>query len=231
MKNYDFIYVNGDSYSAKSNTSKVYSDYISELTGLPVINQAVSGSNNQRIFRSSLETLLNNQGKKILCITGLSFVTRDEIWYEDQDQHILQKIPDLETNPYNKLITADWILPMLPWSEAHDRLVDININRQLAHFYTGLFCYKETLCNMGFDYLIFSAADNSGWRNESLFYFDNLKIVQNIKDDNRVLPIKNFSVRQWAEERSIPTTETYHLFEDGHKIFADFLLQKIEEIF
>lgn len=231
MKNYDLICINGDSYSAKSNNFKVYSEYISELTGIDVINTAVAGSSNQRIFRSSLETLLDNPDKKILCLTGLSFVTRDEIWYEDQDSDILKRIPDLNSNPHTKLITADWVLPDLPWSDANDRLVDLNINRQLAHFYTSLFCYKETLRNLNIDYVIFSAADNSGWRNECIDYFDNLKMVQSIKADSRIFPIKDFSIRKWAQERSIDTSSTYHLLEDGHKIFADFLLQKIQEIY
>ena len=48
---YDIIYINGDSYTAKINDQKVYSDFLQEIyTNSNVINAAIQGSNNTRIF-------------------------------------------------------------------------------------------------------------------------------------------------------------------------------------
>jgi len=234
MKKYDNVYINGDSYSAPTGKHLVYSDFIAQELNVPVINQSVPGSNNYRIFRTSVESLLSARQESpisnMLAIIGLSFVTRDEIWYEDSEQTLLNKIPDLDIYPYSKLLTSDFLLDNKGWSATRDIIVDLNINRQLTHFYTSLFMFVNTLENHNIDYIIFSAADNSDWRNADWNFLKSLEVFNQCNRNSNIIDLHTFNIRAFAKERNLTTTSTYHLFEDGHKEFGRFLLDKINEI-
>lgn len=231
MKSYDLLYVNGDSYSARTDFP-VYSDHLQDLTGIPVINRAIAGSNNQRIMRSTINDLLElPRENRVLCVIGFSFVTRDEIWYEGSDPGVIKKIPDLDDQNQGRLITADFVTKTMGWSEAHDILIDININRQLAHFYCNLFCFVNTLQNLGVDYLVFSAANNQGWRNEHRIYFDKWPLYQKLKQDPRILDLHDFYIGKWAADNQLATTDTLHLLKDGHVKFADFILDRLNDLY
>ena len=93
--NYDCILINGDSYSAPTNY-KVYGNFLSEKLGIPVINFAIPGSNNQRILRSSIEYLqqIKSEYSNPLVVIGWSFIRRIEVWYYGNNQKLLNAIPD-----------------------------------------------------------------------------------------------------------------------------------------
>jgi len=232
MKKYDHIYVNGDSYSARMTNQQVYSDFLRKRLQQFVINQAVIGSNNNRIFRTSIESLIKlrqaSPDNEILAIIGISFVTRDEIWYEDNDQKILSKIPDLNHYPESKLITADFLLSDNMWSTAKAILLDLNINRQLTHFYTNLFMFVNTLKMYNIDYLIFSGANNENWGNAQWNYLKSLEMFKICGTDSNIIDLHKFSIPKFAETNNIATTSTGHLLEDGHEKFSQFLLDKLD---
>ena len=79
------LYVNGDSYSVVSDGKK-YSDFLGESLGRTVINNAIPGSCNDRIFRTSLRDLIELKSKHsdVIAVISLSFPIRTELW----DQHI-----------------------------------------------------------------------------------------------------------------------------------------------
>jgi hypothetical protein len=78
------IYVNGDSYSLSD--GKNYGNYLSELTGQPLMHKGISGSSNARIFRTTARDLLKLKQQRVnecqVCI-GLSFWFRTELWIDE----------------------------------------------------------------------------------------------------------------------------------------------------
>jgi len=78
------LYVNGDSYSAPDEKFKVYSEILGEKLSVPVVNDAMAGSSNDRIFRTTLEYISSlGDDEKPLVIIGFSFLTREETWVDN----------------------------------------------------------------------------------------------------------------------------------------------------
>ena len=222
MKKYKQIYINGDSYSAKTDF-KVYGDFLSESLSLPVINMAVPGSNNNRIFRRTIDDLILLE-KNTLVIIGLSFITRDELWHEDTALN--GHYPDRDKWPDSNLITADFFYNKNDINFNNDRMIDLNINRQLSHFYLNLYMFSKTLENLGFDYIIFSAAHNIDWKNANFTFFNSLNIVKECLTNQKIYKLHEFCFRNLAEAENLECTNTWHLLEKGHKFFSDFLINK-----
>ena len=88
---FPLIYCNGDSYSDNSYhpsvTNKTYAHVVGEHCNGFVINNAISGSCNRRIVRSSLHDLIlerqHNPIQKIVALIGLSFEMRSELWVDE----------------------------------------------------------------------------------------------------------------------------------------------------
>lgn len=78
------IYVNGDSYAFISN-GKRFSEFLGEYYKCESINNSISGSCNNRIFRTSLRDLieLRKKHKDIKAVITLSFPLRTELWDAD----------------------------------------------------------------------------------------------------------------------------------------------------
>ena len=218
------VFVNGDSYSADSKGSISYSKHLNDLLGVPVTNVAMPGSSNDRIFRTTLEYctgLSNNQ--KPLIIVGFSFVTREETWIEDVSKYSNRT----KDYPGSKFITADWLQDKdLDESTMH-LIIDQNINKQMINFYTKLFMLTQTLKFLNLPYFLFSAADNKDFKNLDRNSLKNLNMYQHIQQDSCVADIHNFNIGAWAKENNLQTMPTKHLYDDGHKKFADFLYNKV----
>ena len=109
---FDCVLINGDSYSAKNNNHRVYSDFLQEQLGLPVYNIAYPGSSNQRIIRSTLENL--HHYKNPLVLIGWSFIRRMEVWYYGTKQSVLNRIPDINSDidsyKHPKFVTLDVLM-------------------------------------------------------------------------------------------------------------------------
>jgi len=230
MKKYNQIYLNGCSYTAINTLHKVYGNFLSDELGIPVTNAAVRGSCNARIFRRTIDDLIT-KNKDTLVIIGLSFVNRDELWYEDNQIEILSRIPDTDKWKDSKLITANYVLSSLDAISTRDRMIDLNVNRQLAHFYTNLFMFTNTLENLGFDYFIFSAAENSDWREANFDFFNSWQITKQCLDNPKIYNLHTFSLKKFAIDNDLACTDTWHLYEDGHKCFSEFLLNKIKNLY
>jgi hypothetical protein len=227
MSKYDFIYLNGDSYSAKY-SARCYGDFLQDKLGIPVFNKACMGSNNYRITRITLENILEikSQHPRMLVILGMSFITRDEIWYEDTVKQSMV-IPDNAEFPESRLTTSR-VLDNGAWDEIKDHIVDLNINRQLVHFYTNLYMLTQTLENFGVDYFIFSAARNDGWREANWSFINSLRIAKECNSNPKIFNLHNFSIPEFAKQNNIDTASTGHLYEDGHDKFSNFLIEKLD---
>ena len=75
------VYINGDSYSSISD-GKRYSDFLGEHYNCKSINNAISGSCNSRILRTSLRDLieLKKTEDSIIAVMSMSFILRTELW-------------------------------------------------------------------------------------------------------------------------------------------------------
>jgi hypothetical protein len=88
MTKHPLIYCNGDSYSAETIhltlKNQTYAHVVGEHLKGFVINNAISGSCNRRIIRTSVHDMMHqrqlNPDQKIIALIGLSFEIRSEIW-------------------------------------------------------------------------------------------------------------------------------------------------------
>ena len=216
------VYINGDSYSAESAGQVPYSNFIANIIDIPVINHAVAGSCNDRILRTSLEYCANlKQNQRPLIIIGFSFIAREEIWIENIAQYS-HRIKDYFGS---QLVSSEW-LKKFDEATMH-AIIDQNINKQVIHFYTKLFMFVQTLKSMDLQYYIFSAADNADYRNLNWDSLKNLQMFQRVSQDPNIINLHEFNIGKWAKDNHLSTTPTSHLYEDGHKMFADYLLKNV----
>lgn len=221
------IFVNGDSYSAASLGVVPYSTYFNDLVGIPVTNFAMAGSSNDRIFRTTLEYCAGlSSNQRPLVIVGFSFVVREETWIEDISKYQTR----INDYPGSKFVSTSWLGNTNVDESTMHLIIDQNINKQMINFYTKLFMLTKTLKFLNLPYCLFSAADNMDFRNLDWNSLKNLKMYQQVQQDSCVIDLHNFNIGAWAQENKITTTSTKHLYNDGHKKFADFLYQKNYDI-
>jgi hypothetical protein len=214
----DLLYVNGDSYSHHQNP---YSKNLGELLNCPVKNNAVPGSSNNRIIRSTLDDLidLKNEYNKIFVIIGFSFITRQEIWVDDTKGRFVNKV----SAPAG-LTTLDYaVQDDLAMAGLIGDVRKHTINAQMIEFYTKIFLLAHTLESMNIDYLFFSGANNQDYGGLHVPHLNSFKQVQWVKENKRILPLDKFSIPQWAKENQIETNLTGHLLENGHIEFSQYL--------
>ena len=212
---HDFYYFNGDSYSASNPISWV--DYFAKKKNILYSNNAVNGSSNSRILRSSIESLLElkNKYNKIFTIIGVSFVPRDEIWDMDSNQLVT-----LDSKILDKIKISDELKLKLHYQD---------INHQMIHFYTNLYMFINLLEKWNIDYFIFSAADNSDFGTLNWDYLKSSPIYKEITDNPRIYKLHNFFIKKWANKNFISTNQTGHLIDaNGYSLFAEEIENKIQ---
>ena len=226
---YDYIFINGDSYSAKKQEHQVYGDFLGNKLGVPVENFAIPGSNNQRILRSSIEYIeqLKSQYQNPLVIIGWSFVRRLEVWYYGNNQQVINRVPD---DPTSRLLTLDILINANEATVEQKCLIndDLFIHKCLVDFYTNLFMFAHYLESQNIDYFWFSAARNTDCPIHCFPYIQSLKQVQWVEQHPKIYQLHNFCIMNWAKEND-PDSHlvTGHLSEYGHQKFADFILDKL----
>jgi hypothetical protein len=231
---FDCILVNGDSYSAKDNGHQVYADFLQEHLGMPVYNIARSGSNNQRITRSTLEKI--HQYKNPLVLIGWSFINRIEVWYYGHNPDIIQNlIPDqditLDVTKRPKFITLDHLIARNEATLEQKCLINDNffVHKQLTDFYTNLYMFAHTLESMDIPYKFFSAACNTESPINCFPYIESLNQVQWCTQNKNFYKLHDFCIPGWAKENDPDSHPiTGHLSEHGHKKFASFLQEIIQ---
>jgi hypothetical protein len=234
---YDKIIVNGDSYSASGQQGS-YSTTLREQLKIEVDNIAVAGSSNDRITRSTIEKVLTEleSHQRLLVIVGWSFVRRLEVWYYGNSWKVQSRIPDRHSdddyrNP--KFITLDVLSTLNEITLEQKCLVneDLFVHKQLTDFYTNVYLLSQFLQNNNVDYLFFSAAKNVEIPVNCFPYVENLHQVRQVTADKNILDLHNFYIQHWAKDND-PAADpiTGHLSKVGHSKFADFLLEKINDI-
>lgn len=234
---YDTIYVNGDSHSQKRSEYKVYSDFLSELyPNANVINNALWGSNNIRIFRKSTEDLLATSGKT-LAVIGFSFVTREEFWYNGDYPvpHIYEKNTfdfPINRNLVDKL-GFDTTLHHMYWQETVSDYDDPDIKnmivnkhhnptKNLTDFIFNLVNFTGFLKSQNIDYLLFRGSLEQDLELINWDFIKSTNAWKYIQQDQKILDL-DFSIPRFAYENNLSTDDLGHLLEDGHKKFTEFL--------
>ena len=232
---FERIYINGDSYSALSPKNKVYSDFLQErFPEAEVINRAIEGCNNDRIFRSTVEWL-NDAGPNTLAILGFSFFSRQEVWYNGNKKHVINFCTKQNSKDYPgseklfdtlRLITLDTILKLDPNDYYKQRSIDINYTKVLIDYCTHLLTLTGWMENKKIKYFIFSAAENTDWQSCNRDFIKSLSVFNAVINHPHIYKFFEFNMRQFAQENKLTTENSYHLFEDGHEKFAKFLIKK-----
>jgi hypothetical protein len=231
---FDCVLINGDSYSAKNNNHRVYSDFLQEQLEIPVYNIAKSGSNNQRIIRSTLENL--HHYKNPLVLIGWSFIRRIEVWYYGSKQSVLARIPDVDlstdSSKHPKFVTLDMLINENEATLEQKCLIndDLFVHKQLTDFYTNLHMFAHTLESMHIPYKFFSAAKNTDLPINCFPYIESLQQVQWCANNKHFYHLHDFCILDWAKEND-PDCHlvTGHLSENGHKKFTSLLKEIIQE--
>jgi len=235
MAPYDCIFINGDSYSAANNDSKVYGEFIADHFGIPLHNYAVPGSSNDRILRTSIEylELIKKEYQNPLVIVGWSFVSRVEIWEERDDLAILKKVLDQDLFPGTKFITLDYLLNSSAVTIEQKAIATYDAyhhHKQMMDFYTNLYLFSHLLEFLKFDYLFFSAADNRKFFASDYPSIEQYWQAKWVRQNQRIHDLSNFNVKHWANKHDPDCKTTGHLSQTGHKEFANVLLNIIEEL-
>lgn len=226
------IYINGDSYSAPKQQHRVYGDFLQEITGIPVDNQALVGAGNRNIIRNTVADL--SRREPTLCVLGLSFITREELWatddqWNDKEIRLATRIRDRERRLGSRFITDSWLEKNPP--PGYRRYMDIC--RQWCDAYMDLHMLAHTLTQMNHSYYIFGAAHNSMGDPELDFgyrgYLFNLPQYIWCRQNPHIIPLEEFDIPRWARDRNTDTTETGHLLEEGHRRFAEWLAEQLKK--
>ncbi len=226
---FDCIFLNGDSYSAYAPEKITYGEFLRDQLNVPLINQAVVGSNNDRIIRSSIDYIssLIEQGQRPLVIIGLSFVRRLEVWYYGNNKDILSKIPDSHSN-LNLITLSHLVDAREVTTEQKALIIDTTdvLHKRLIDFYMNLFLFYSWLEKLELDYFIFSPARNTDCSPYSL-NISRLKFVNQCLNNPKIWNLHNFCFLDWAKDHDMDAKPTGHLSTDGHKKFADILLANL----
>ena len=228
---FNSLLVNGDSYSAPAEFP-VYANVLGEHWNVPVINLAKSGSNNDRICRSTVEYIESlPMGKRPFVIIGWSFIRRHEVWYYGSTKKILNQIPDKKSDSvYNKFITLDFLFSENEATLEQKCLVqeDLFVHKQLMEFYTKIFFLSNYLESKNIDYLFFSGAKNCEVPIHCFPSLENMSIVQSVINNKKIYSLHDFYIMKYALDNDpLCKKDTGHLSETGHDQFANYILENM----
>lgn len=125
MREYDFIYFMGDSYTVgcdqgddinrEVTRQNRFSQLVADRFNLPLVNHAIGGCSNDYIARTVVKDMLNykKEGKNPLVAVCYSHYDRREMWYKEQNRSLTLN-PDMDiykeylVNHYNKEFNKDF---------------------------------------------------------------------------------------------------------------------------
>ena len=232
---YDLLLVNGDSYSVPlpGEQQFTYANQLQTITGINrMVNLALEGSANSRIIRSTVNYILSNTDKKILCVLGLTYPTRFEVQLAEKDFKLLNESID-RVKQYNQL---DWNSDNFPnfltssWvdSTEYQILTSLTYDWQslcYTNYYNDLFMLVNTLESLDVDYFIFNAAPDMDGPSKDHEFLSLLPAKKLLDNNTRVM--LQFSIPQFAEDNNLKHTDTGHMYGCGHEFFSNFLYKKM----
>lgn len=250
MNSHPLIYCNGDSYSNENYHSslkgKTYSHAVGRKLNGFVINNAVNGSCNRRIIRTSVHDLVHqrqlNPDQEIIALIGLSFEIRSEIWIDDARPQF-ETESNFQSNSFtNKNNWREWLInkKSLPDKLGSGFLDKYNQGR--AYYYSpyaeriNLMCdllmFQSLMQQLNIQFLVFQAPKAEALESEYLLDFFKDKL-----NKNNFFDFEKFGFINWCFEQRFTPLDMEdrpwmsHYGPDAHQAFADqILLPRIEQL-
>ena len=253
---FPLIYCNGDSYSdencylaPKENT---YANAVGRACNGFVINQAIAGSCNRRIIRTTVHDMIQqrqlNPDQKIIALIGLSFELRSELWIDDIDDNRHPEESNLRTHTFSK---------QLNWRENLLKDLDINspnkyaqhnkffekFSQGRAFFFSPYAERINLLCDLimlralfdslNIHFIIFQSPVAEKLQSDYLLDF----FKKQIAEDSRFLDLENFGFCDWCiDQNFIPLDfldrpNIGHHGPEAHIAFAEkILIPKLKQL-
>jgi hypothetical protein len=253
---FPLIYCNGDSYSdenyypaLKGNT---YANAVGQACGGFVINQAISGSCNRRIIRTTVHDMMQqrqlNPDQKIIALIGLSFELRSELWIDDIDDNRRPEESNLRTHTFSG---------QLNWRENLLKDLDINspnkyaqhnkffekFSQGRAFFFSPYAERINLLCDLimlralfdslNIHFIIFQSPVAEKLQSDYLLDF----FKKQIAEDSRFLDLENFGFCNWCIDQGFVPLDFLdrpnigHHGPEAHIAFAEkILIPKLKQL-
>ena len=235
------VYINGDSYTAVSD-GKRYSEFLSERFQCDVVDSAVSGSSNDRIFRTSLRDLmaLKKQHDEVVAVVSLSFPIRTELWDTDvtnnRFKHDGEFVSIQPTQSKNWLANkvSDQNLPKKYVDYANQWLIWYNIEAETTKLLKEILLLTTWCKYNKIKYVIFSSTLQESVDLESPFV---KSFYDQVAADQQIIDIFKFSFTEWCLGRGYTAIDQFvqdihgkvydigHHGENAHRDFANFLFE------
>lgn len=202
------LYANGDSHTAPDFS---YAGIIAKQLGFEFINQAQGGSSNSSIIRRTCEYLEHSTPDFV--VIGWSTWEREE-WYHNGQYYTVtasgtDSVPKELANKYKQ-----WVIEQTPdlWMEKakewHERIYSFHLELEHKNI-------KHLFFNCMYDlFLHFQVNKNKmyNWNNTYVGPYDN-----------------NQSFYWYLKNKGLCPDKWYHYEADGHKVWAQFLIDYIRE--
>lgn len=243
MIDFPLVYCNGDSYSDENYHStlkgKTYAHIVGEHLNAFVINNAISGSCNRRIIRSSLHDLIQqrilNPTQKIIAFIGLSFEIRGEVW----NDNLTTNAPGESNFQTHKFTDIDkWrprLLKSLPINKFMPGTYEDKYSQGRAYYYSpyaeriNLMCdlvmFQSVMKQSNIEFLIFQSPLAEKLEPEYLLDFFKAQL-----DSDCFLDFETFSFVRWCAEKEFSPLDyrdrldIAHYGPEAHRAFAEEVL-------
>lgn len=247
-KEWPLIYCNGDSYSDHNYHASLHDNTYAHVIGRHlhghVINRARSGSCNRRIIRTTVHDLLLhsqlNPGQKIICLIGLTFEMRSEIWLEDRPR-VTAEESNFHTHTFadragwkDQLVDGSFQSPANRYGldqkyfdmYTHGRAYFYSPYAERINLLCDLIMLRALMDQLGVKFVVFQSPRPE--RLEQDYLLD--RFLVEIQQDQRFLDLQEFSFTHWCDINSFQPLDAKeprniaHYGADAHKAFAERVL-------
>jgi hypothetical protein len=239
MNDHPLIYCNGDSYSDEnyhtSLVGKTYAHVLGEHLNGFVINNALRGSCNRRIIRTSVHDLIQqrqqNPEQRIIALIGLSFEIRSELWIENATPKSAQE-SNFQTHTFaDKDNWRDLLLAGKKMFDKENKFLD-KYNQGRAYYYSpyaeraNLLCdcvmFQALMKDLNIEFLMFQSPQAEQLENEYLVDFFKSQL-----DNNCFIDFESFGFVDWCHEQGFVPLDFLdrpnigHPTAQAHRAFAE----------
>lgn len=242
------VYSNSCSFGAPQG-HPIYPDLVAEEFGAELVNAGVESSCNRRIIRSSVRDLINlknSSSESILCLIGLSFISRTELWQPTlpataTDGHFHPITHNHKTISWAKGLVETLVkdVHLLVPTKVQDYykhwLLHMSKEALITDLLTDVIMFRDFCLQNNIDVLIWS--NTQLWPGEPEVAIDDVFLKDFTKelDNKNVINPWRFSFQQYAQELGYRPKDadkygiSGHPNEEAHRDFSKFLIKYIKE--